>query len=191
MTTQPVLRINLQEGDPLSLHPHQSVEVRCLALQKALFEGLTRNNEKDQIELAAAEKVEVSPEQTVYTFTLRPHLWSNGKPVTAYHFENAWKKALSPTEICFRPEFFYVIKNARAAKLGTLPLDQVGLKAIDERTLRVELEHPAPYFLNLVSNPMFSPLFDHEKEPKVFNGPFLLKTWQRNVALELISNPGY
>ncbi len=113
-----VLRINLQEGDPLSLHPHKAMVKNSRILGNALFERLLRINEKGLPELAAAEKMEISPDQKTYTFTIRPHIWSNGQPVTAYHFESAWKRALSSSEPCPRVDLFYIIKNAKAAKEG-------------------------------------------------------------------------
>lgn len=70
--------------------------------------------------IEAAGKMRDSSEQKIYTFTIRPHVWSNGKPVTAYHFESAWKQALSLSEACPRVDLFYMIKNIKAAKEGTL-----------------------------------------------------------------------
>lgn len=186
------LKINLPEGDPPSLHPHLGVDIRGRTLGKALFEGLTRLNKTGQPELAAAEKVEVSPSFSQYVFTIRAHHWSNGEPVTAYHFEQAWKKAIRPDSLCARSDLFYIIKNAKKAKLGQASLEDIGVKALDEKTLLVVLEHPGPYFLNLVSHPIFSPLPNSNiKEPDVFNGPFNIGKWKRGSVLELVKNPHY
>jgi oligopeptide transport system substrate-binding protein len=184
------LKINLLDGDPPSLHPHFVTDLRGRSLLKNLFEGLTRVNEKDQVEMAGAEKVEVSSDN-VYTFTLRPHTWSNGKPVTAYHYEATWKRALSPHGLCQRADLFYVIKNAREVYQGKVTVDQLGVKALNNRTLVVELAQPAPYFLNLLSTPVFSPLFDDAKEPQIFNGPFVLGSWKRDIVLKFARNPNY
>jgi oligopeptide transport system substrate-binding protein len=185
------LRVNLCEGDPTSLHPQRGSDIRARILGKSLFEGLTRIGTKKEADLAAAEKVEIDPSRRIYTFTLRPHRWSNGAPVTAYHFERAWKQAIHPDSLCGRSDLFYIIKNAKAAKMGELSLDQVGIHAKDEKTLVVELCHPAPYFLDLISHPLFSPLFNEEKEPTVFNGPFVIGKRQWGVVLELEHNPSY
>ncbi|MCH9626530.1 MAG: Oligopeptide-binding protein OppA [Chlamydiales bacterium] len=185
------LRINSQ-GDPASLHPHTGVDLVCRHYQKALFEGLTRLNPDAQPELAAAEHVEISNSKCRYTFTLRPMIWTNGKQVTAADFEKTWKQALNPNSDCLRPDLFYPIKNAQKAKKGEVSLDEVGIKAIDTRTLVVDLEHPTPYFLDLISNALFSPLYDPtETTPTVFNGPFCLAQWVHEQQLTLEKNGDY
>jgi oligopeptide transport system substrate-binding protein len=185
------LRVNLSEGDPPSLHPHLGADIRGRILGKSLFEGLTRLTEDGQGALAAAEKMTKDPSGTQYTFSIRPHLWSNGRPVTAYHFENAWKQAIRPESLCSRSDLFYIIKNAKKAKCKEISLDEVGIWAPDAKTLVVELENPAPYFLELISHPVFSPVFNDDKEPSVFNGPFKLGKWERGSVLELNKNPLY
>jgi oligopeptide transport system substrate-binding protein len=185
------LQLNFQEGDPLSLNPHFGIDLRCRAIERLLFEGLTRVDSEGVCQLAAAEQVVLSPDQTTYTFTLRPHLWSNGDKVTAHQFVASWKEALKPDSLCARSDLFYIIKNARGAKLGTMALDDVGVMALDEQTLIVTLEHPAPYFLDLLTHPIFSPLYSFENEPTVFNGPFNIEVWKRDVDLKLIANSKY
>jgi oligopeptide transport system substrate-binding protein len=185
------LRINFQEGDPSSLHPHLGVDLRSHAVETALYEGLVRIDSDGTIILTGAEKVSISPSQKTYTFRLRPMQWSNGEEVTALHFENAWKKALSPQSICARSDLFYPIKNAEKAKKGEVPVEEIGVQALDSKTLVVELENPAPYFLDLLFSPIFSPLYDDSLEPSVFNGPFIISTWKRKESLELIANPYY
>jgi oligopeptide transport system substrate-binding protein len=185
------LRVNLAEGEPPSIHPHRGSDVRARILGKSLFEGLTRVGEKGTSELAAAENVEIDPSRCLYTFTLRPHRWSNNEPVTAYHFENAWKRAVQPDSLCVRSDLFYIIKNAKKAKRSEVALDQVGVYAKDEKTLIVELNEPAPYFLDLISNPMFSPLYNEDAEPNCFNGPFVMGERKRGVKLQLVRSESY
>ena len=185
------LRVNTSEGDPPSLHPHLSVDVRGRMIGKALFEGLTRLDSDGKTILAAANKIDTDPSYMRFQFSIRPHIWSNGQPVTAYHFEKAWKTALQPDMRCARADLFYIIKNAKKAKCGQVSLDEVGVKALDETTLIVELEHPAPYFLSLISHPIFSPIYDEKGEPTVFNGPFILGTWKHGSLFELERNSVY
>lgn len=190
-TSKNVLRINFQDGDLPSTHPHIGIDYRMRSLQSAIFEGLTRLDKEGNPELAAAESVDISSCQKFYTFTLRPAKWSNGKPVTAFHFANAWKQAITKESGCRRPDLFYVIKNAEEIKKGEIPLEKVGIEALDEKTLRIELKHPAPYFLELASNPIFSPLFDLSEEPSIFNGPFIIDQWKRDQIIVLKKNPLY
>ena len=185
-----ILRINNQ-GDLSSLHPHTGIDLMCRNFQKALFEGLSRLNPEGKPELAGAESLEISPDKTRYVFTLRPMVWTNGEPVTASHFEKAWKAAIAPDSNCLRADLFYAIKNAKKAKSGEVPLEEVGLQAVDERTFVVDLEHPTPYFLDLTSNALFSPLYDDSDNPTVFNGPFRLAKWNHNRLIVLEKNPDY
>lgn len=186
-----ILRVNFQEGDPPSLSPHIGIDMRCYTLGKALFEGLTRLDPKGNPQLAAAQKLTVSPCATQYTFQLRPMRWSNGEEVTASHFENAWKRAISPFSHCLRPDLFYLIKNARKAHLAQVGLDAVGISSLGPKTLYIELESPSPYFLELLADPLFSPLYEVNEEPTVFNGPFLMRAWKHDQHLILDRNPYY
>lgn len=186
-----ILKINFQGGDPPSLNPHIGIELRCRSIQKSLFEGLTRLNPQGIPEMAAAEKVMISSCQKQFVFKLRPHQWSNGEEVTAYHFEKSWKKAITSTSHCLRPDLFYIIQNAKEVHLGKLPENAMGVRALNANTLEVLLAHPSPCFLELLAHPLFFPLYEEGEEPMVFNGPFLLRSWDRDHSLSLARNPYY
>lgn len=185
-----ILRINFQAGDPPSLNPHLATDIHCHILANLLFEGLTKITPTG-VELAVAEKVDISATELEYTFHLRKCFWSNGEPVTAYHFEKAWKKALMGGSTHIFPSFFSSIKNAKRARKKSVPINSVGISAKDDQTLHILLEEPIPYFLNLVATPPFFPLFSDFLEPTEFNGPFTLAKWQRDQYLSLSQNPFY
>lgn len=186
-----LLRINFQDGDLPSTHPHIGIDYRMRSLQSALFEGITRLDPEGSPQLAAAETCRISEDKKTYLFTLRPSHWSNGEPVTAHQFAQAWKEAIAQGSPCRRADLFYLIKNAERVKKGEVPLEQVGVIALDTKTLKVELEHPAPYFLELIANPIFSPLYDKSEEPAIFNGPFVIETWKHDRIISLKKNPAY
>lgn len=187
------LRINFQEGDLPSLHPHDLViYLRGLSLAKVIHEPLTRINAEGKIELAGAEAVKLSSDQLRYTFTLRNNAWSDGTPVTAQHYERAWKAALSPTSTCSRAELLYALKNGEEAKKGALPLETIGVKATDEKTLVVDLAYPNPYFLELMAQAIALPLIDPQnKNPTLFSGPFVVDEWKMGSSMRLKPNPYY
>lgn len=189
--SKPILKINFQGGDPPSLNPHIGIELRCRSLQKSLFEGLTRLNPRGFPEMAAAEKVTISPCQKHYVFKLRRHQWSNGEEVTAHDFEKTWKKAITFSSHCLRPDIFYIIQNAKEVHLGQLPEQALGVRALDASTLEVVLAYPSPSFLELLAHPLFFPLYEEGEEPMVFNGPFILRAWDRDHSLSLARNPYY
>lgn len=138
-----------------------------------------------------------------YTFKLRKDAkWSDGSAVTADDFIYAWKRALDPKTAA---EYAYILqdlKNANKIMSGDAELDELGVKKVDEQTLEVQLEAPAPYFLGLTSFPTYLPLkqsFVEDKGDKfatsvdtmVFNGPFVLDKWQANAGWTYKKNPDY
>ena len=189
--TMQTLRLNFEEGDLPSLHPHDSiVHIRGLSINKTLFEGLTRIDAEGQAKLSGAQSMEISPDRLRYTITLRDNSWSDGSPVTAFQYENAWKSAISPTSLCARPDLLYMIKYAKEAKEGIVPLDTVGVKALNAKTLIVNLANPSPYFLELLAQPIAVPLKHLEKrEMTEFNGPFMVSKWEKGSLLQLKPNP--
>jgi oligopeptide transport system substrate-binding protein len=169
---------------------------------KMLYEGLTRLDPFGTLSLAAAERVDISPDRLRYTFTLRPSVWSNGIPVTAYDFEYGWKKVLDPSFTTYSDYLFYPIKNARAVKRGLMPQEALGIHCPTDRTLVVDLEYPAPYFLELCGLWIYSPLcrkMDMEcpgwafyaGKDYVSNGPFTLTSCDPKRYIHVIRNEQY
>lgn len=185
-----------------SLDPRLAGDEFTGNILRLLFEGLTRINQEGQFELGMAESVSISPDKRRYIFKLRDAKWSNGLPVLAYDFEYAWKKMLSTDFKTSYAYFFYPIKNAKKAKEGLSSLDDVGVKAVNDRTLAVELDFPTPYFLELTAHTIYSPVHHQidishpnwpfqEKEGYVCNGGFILKTHQQQQFYELSKNKSY
>ncbi len=187
---------------PSSLDPRQGGDDLSGTLLKMLFDGLTRITPEGKPTLSIAKSVEITSDLQQYTFTLRHCYWSNNTKVVAYDFEYAWKKVLSPN---FETPFaysFYAIKNARLAKEGKVSPDLIGVRALDEKTLVVELEHPTPEFLELTAHALYSPvnhLIDRihpnwaqgAEDVYVCNGPFKLKRIRPEGGYELIKNSLY
>ena len=190
MKEKQILRVNLQT-DPASIHPHTGTDLNCRSFGKSLFEGLMRIERDGTPQPATAEHVEISPDKTRYTFTLRPTQWSNGKRVTAYDFEASLKKAIGPKSNCLRADLVYPIKNAKKAKKGEISIDKVGVKATNDNTLIVDLEHPTPYFLDLIANPQYFPVYDNQDVPTIFNGPFVLDYWKQAREMKFVKNSIY
>ena len=172
-----------------------------------LYDGLVRDT-KDGIQMASAESYELSAnaegvEDTVYTFHLRDGLvWSDGEPVTAYDYEYAWKRACSP-EMASPYAFLMTdyIKGAYDYFSGEGSADDVAVKALDDKTLQVELIQPTAYFLNLVSWFTYMPCREDmastgegwEKDPAkcVTNGAFTLEEYQVGSHILLKKNENY
>lgn len=187
------LKIDFQEGDLPSLHPHDlMIYLRGISIGKTLFEGLTRISQDKKVELAHAKSVNVSPDGLLYTFKLKENHFSDGTKITAFHYESAWKEALSPTSFCARPDLLYMLKNASKVKKGESPINELGVEAVDENTLLVELERPSPHFLELLAQPICAPLKNPQaREMQAFSGPFMVESWEKNSSLVLKPNPHF
>lgn len=196
-----VFRMNISR-EPATLDPRRGSELIGSAMHYILFEGLMRLNCDGSVHPAQAKSVEISDDRKTYTFYLRDTFWSDGSPVTAQDFELSWKKILSPNFPSPNVHLFYPIKNAELAKKGVVNLSDVGIYSINDKTLQVHLENPAPYFLDLVSFCVFYPV-NHkidQQNPNWFfeagptfisNGPFTLASWKHNNEIVFERNPLY
>jgi oligopeptide transport system substrate-binding protein len=198
-----VFRMNLF-SEPPSLDPAAAQDNNSFTVLAAVLEGLTRLDENAQVQPGVAKDWTVSEDGKTYTFTLREDAkWSNGEPVTAYDFEFAWKRVLDPNAEVPAPYAYqlYYLKNGQAYNEGKADVGEVGVKALDERTLQVELENPTAYFLKLTAFVTYypvhqatveaNPAWAAEAETFVSNGPFVLKEWNHNESIVLAKNDAY
>lgn len=170
-----------------SLDPHIGTASPSVHVIKMLYEGLMVRSEDGELERGLAESYSVSEDKLTYIFCLKSTRWSNGEPVTAYDFEYSWKKAVCSQH--YGALLFSPIKNAGLCNEGKCHSSELGVRALDDHTLEVLLEHPTPYFLELTSCVNFSPI--NRKNKELTNGPFILKTWNIGESLILEKNPSY
>ncbi|MEZ6962644.1 MULTISPECIES: ABC transporter substrate-binding protein [unclassified Aeromonas] len=191
------------KDEPASLSPLKLVGLPELQVLRDLFEGLLTQGPDGKPVPGVAARWENRDNQT-FTFHLRPDArWSNGDPVKAGDFVYGWRKLVDPKEAA---TFAWFAQLARFDKVdeilaGTLPPDELGVKALDDRTLQVTLSQPVPYFLSLLTHPSLSPLHqasmaqygEQWTQPGklVGNGAFVLGKRVVNEKLELTPNPYY
>ncbi len=198
---QQVLRIGF-EYSVVSLDPRIGGDSASNVLSGLLFEGLTRRSRDGTVENGIAQRIEISSDSTQYIFHLRPSFWNDKSPLTAYDFEYAWKKILSPDFSTSFTYLFHMIKNAENAKEGKISSDQIGIVALDEMTLKVDLNHPCHYFLELTCHVLYSPvhrLIDQQHPQWTYqdgenypcNGAFQLKINHPGQGYKLVKNPHY
>ncbi len=197
-----VLRYNLGT-EPEILDSAKATGQPEFTVLNALFEGLVRLDENYQPQPAMVEDWEISPDGLTYTFCLREGIkWSSGDPVTAEDFEYAWLRVLNPETGADYAYQLWCIKGAYDYTAGTGSAHDVAIEAVDERTLRVTLEQPAPYFLSLMAFPTYFPVhkatveqfgdaYGAEAENLVTNGPFKLVKWEHRSILELLPLEDY
>ncbi|QNU24272.1 peptide ABC transporter substrate-binding protein [Geobacillus zalihae] len=168
-----------------------------------VMEGLYRLGKDNKPVPGVAESYTVSEDGKTYTFKLRQDAkWSNGDPVTAHDFVFAWRRVLDPKTKAEYAYIMYDIKNAAAVNTGKLPVDQLGVKALDNYTLQVELENPIPYFISLTVFGTFMPQnekfvkaqgdkYGLEANTTLYNGPFVLSEWKHEQGWTYAKNPNY
>lgn len=189
-------------AEPETLDPRTAVGIPESVVLRQIFEGLCTQNQKGEPVPGVAERWEVSADGLTYKFFLRSGLkWSNGDPLTAKDFEFAWKSALSPELGSKYAEQLYYLKNGEAYNKGKAKADEVGVKALDEKTLEVKLEKPTPYFLFLTTFWTYYPVPEKvvaanpkwHTDPKtlVGNGPFKITAWTHTDKIELVKNDNY
>ncbi|WP_312112537.1 peptide ABC transporter substrate-binding protein [Brevibacillus reuszeri] len=192
-----ILRLNTEE--PTTLDPTFAEDATSGSVIRAIYDGLTRLDEKAEPINSIAEDMKLSDDHLTYTFTLRDAKWTNGDPVTAHDFEFAWKHALDPKTGSPASYNYYSIKNAQAFTSGKAKEEDVGVKALDDKTLQVTMEHPTPFFPTLASflppvnkNVVQSnPKWANDPKTLVSNGPFKLDTWEHKNKLILVKNETY
>lgn len=197
-------------AEPADLDPHVVTGVVEHHLLSSMFEGLCDLDPKELKPIpAAAESWDISPDRTVYTFTIRDGArWSNGDPLTAHDFVYSYRRILSPALASEYAYLLHCIRGARAFNEGeTSDFGTVGVEALDDRTLRVTLENPTPYFLSMQIHYAWYPVHRETIERygamdergtrwtrpgnHVSNGPFMLARWEPDRVVSVVPNPHY
>ncbi len=168
------------------------------------FEGLVTVNSNNELVPSLAESWTISEDGKTYTFTLRDGLkWSNGSPLTSADFLYSVERTLKPETAAQNVNMLtdYVV-NAQACYEGTVPFDQVGFKAPDEKTFVIELNDPTAFFIDLLALPVYSPLNKATVEANgdkwtlsadtyIVSGPFKITKLNLNEATVLTKNEHY
>ncbi|HFJ9466367.1 peptide ABC transporter substrate-binding protein [Bacillus sp. FSL L8-0199] len=180
----------------------KATDSESMNVMRNVFEGLYILGEDNKLIPGVAKSYEVSKDKKTYTFHLRDSKWSDGTPVTAADFVFSWKRAVNPNTASEYAFLFFDIKNAKRINSKELPVDQLGVKAIDDKTFEVQLEQPVPYFIDLTTFATFLPInekyfesqgkqYGLEANQLVYNGAFTLDNWKHEQGFQLKKNPNY
>ena len=195
------LNLNISH-DIVTFDPRKGGDFTSSTVQFLLFEGLTKMTPYSLVSPGLAESIDISTDRLVYTFHLRDSKWSNGASVTAFDFAETWKDMLNPNFPCPNAHLLYPIKNAENAKRGLASERQIGIRALDHKTLEIRLEQPTPFFLEMISFCEFFPIHqntadrnakwsDASSSDFVCNGPYKLVKYKRGHEIILEKNPYY
>jgi oligopeptide transport system substrate-binding protein len=196
--------------EPRELDPQLSTGSVEHNIHIALSEGLTRKHPKTlKIQPGLAESWRIEEDGKRYIFKLRRNArWSNGDPITAHDFRWSWQRSLMPNFASEWAYMKYFIVNAEAYNTGELnDFSEVGVRALSDYELQVDLVYPTDFFLQLLDHPSYFPVHQAtilahgdmdqaisqwtRPENWVGNGPFKLTKWQINQEIVVEKNPNY
>lgn len=192
-------------SDIPSMDTNKATDSVSFEVMSNVLEGLYSLGENDVPEPGVAKSHEVSEDGLTYTFKLREDsVWSNGTPVTAHDFVYSWKRLVNPetaSEYAYMAETA-ALKNAATIMKGEMDVNELGVKALDDYTLEVQLEVPLPYFIKLMTFGNFYPVneafvsemgdtFGTTIDTTIYNGPFKLTDWELGYAFGFEKNEAY
>ncbi len=206
-TTSLVAKQELVRGngsEPVTLDPNLGEGIPGSNIDRDLFETLMTEDNQGNVILGQAESYTISDNKLIYTFKIKKSAkWSNGNHVTADDFEYAFKRIVDP-KIAAKYSWYLKIlgiKNTAAILNGKKPVESLGVKALDSKTLEITLGKPIPYFLIGLSNIIMAPVPKEivqkygqnwtKIEHIVSNGAYKLGEWIVNERIVLVKNDKY
>lgn len=192
--------------EPQSLDGSKATDAYSTQILSEITEGLTRNERSEdgtwEPKPAGAKNWDVSEDGLTWTFHLRDYNWTDGQKVKAGDFEYGIERTLNPDTGSAYAYLLYVIKGAQAYNTGKGKVEDVGVEAVDDNTLKITLERPTAYFLQLTYFKTMLPQRKDfvEKYGKTYGteantlpvcGPFTLSKWEHKSGLTLTKNDKY
>ena len=201
--------MNIGSAEPRTLDPHLVYDKNGKMVLNAIYEPLIDYDpETGEHVPHAMERYEASEDGKTYTLFLRKDArWSNGDPVVAADWAAGFRRALSPEVSTPYLQFYDGVKNALAYNKGEVAWEEVGVKAIDDYTLQIEMDRPKLFFITSLGQQCFYPIHRPSTEAMgahnssttayfrpgtlIGNGPYILKEWTEDVQIVVEKNPYY
>jgi oligopeptide transport system substrate-binding protein len=186
-------------GEPRTLDPQLADDTFSFQIVRDLFEGLTAEDRSGRVVPGVAQSWTVDASGKIYTFILRDNArWSDGERVLASEFLAGLQRAVDPHTASGSANLLNVVKNATDIIAGKKPIKELGIAKIDESSIRIELERPAPFILEILAQPIAAPL--HSRNPQnslsdstqsVTNGAYTVVNRINGSSIELAKNEKY
>ena len=202
-TSGSVLNVSIS-ADPDSFDPAVSLSGDYMYIFGLTQEGLTRYGDNQELVDGLADKIEHNDDYTQWTFHLRDSGWNNGDPVTADDWVYGITRLLDGSTQVAYPDFNYEIKNAKAVYTGEKDPSELGVKAVDDKTVVFDLEYPVPYFDKLITHCQHFGVnrsfvesiggdanYGTSAETSLSNGPYYVESWDVDNQVVLKKNPNY
>jgi oligopeptide transport system substrate-binding protein len=186
-------------GEPRTLDPQLADDDFSLQVIRDLFEGLTSEDASGQTIPGIAESWSVDASGTVYVFHLRAGAkWSDGSQVTAEQFVRGLRRAVDPKTASGNAVLLEVIKGAGDVIAGKKDPSDLAVTALNHGSVEIDLEHPAPFILQILSQPIAAPMPDSDADhrsavtgPGPYDGPYTLLERVPGSYITLGRNPNY
>ncbi len=187
--------------EPPALNSTQATDLVSFFVLGHVNEGLVRYGRRGELMPGVAESWEIFPDRI--EFRLRADAkWEDGSQVTSHDFVYAWRLVVNPGNASPFAAIMHPFRNARAVADGKVPVTELGIRAINDRTLIVELERPCGYCLGMMPHTVFYPVkqsfyekageaYAAEADQLLSNGPFKLTEWVHEASLKFEKNPEY
>ncbi len=188
--------------EPETLDQHLTSTIYESIILRDLYEGLVVHGPKAEVTPGVAESWTVSDDGLVYTFTLREDAtWSNGDPVKADDFVFSYRRILDPATGAKYADILYPIAGAEPVNKGEAPVEELGVRAVDERTLEITLGSATPYFMELLTHQTSLPVHppsvgEHgmaftRPGNMISNGAYTLVEWVPNAHIKAVKNESF
>lgn len=189
-------------AEPQTLDPHKAEGVPSSNIMRDLYEGLVGKQPDGTLIPGAAESWQISDDGRVYVFSMRRDArWSNGDPVTAHDFVYGIRRSADPLTASKYSQILAPIENAEAVVAGEMPVEAMGVEALDDYTLEIRLKSTTPYFLGLLTHSSTYAVHRASVEEHgvgfsrpgnlVSNGAYKLKDWVVQSHMTLVRNEHY
>lgn len=196
------LSLSIGNGaEPLTFDPAQATNSWENRMISGMFIGLTMRDAKGAIVPGMAESWTTSPDGLTWTFKLRAANWSDGVPVTASDFEYSARRLMTikpPSQVASQ---YFALANAQEVQAGTKPVESLGVRALDARTVEIKLKEPTPFLPILLAYMTLAPVPKHvvekfgdawvKPENIVVNGAYKLAEWKAGDFVHLVRNPSF
>ena len=197
--TRTITRALAQE--PPQLDSTRSTDQASFFILGHVMEGLLRYDAQNRLVPGVAERWDIRSNGA--TFWLREDArWSDGRPVVADDFVFAWQQVVDPANASEYAFIMYYLKNAEAINTGEMPVDLLGVRAVNDRELEIEFERPVAFFDKLVAFGLYFPVsrefyasrngrYGADAVDLLYNGPFQMTRWVHGAHVRLEKNAQY
>jgi len=187
-------------GEPGSLDPALAEDFHAFNVLTDLYEGLVAESATGDLVPGTAASWEVSSDGLTYSFALRKEArWSNGDPVTSHDFVRAFRRVANPATASVYSFLLEPLRNFAEVQAGSLPADQLGVVAVDDHILRIQLAKSTPQLLAVLAMPVALPVHSTADSNAAFsdvdvfvgNGAYVLASRSMGGPIRLRRSPTY